>query len=267
MLRRFQFITRTWFWLLVAGVVLFIVLERIIVATGNHRLLPAVLVVGAFVVPVAFVAWIYQRVPDQEIPLITVASAFLLSGLLGVLVAAVLEYETLRHLGVIQLLGVGVIEESAKLLVPIVIYRRGRYRSEADGLLFGVASGMGFASLETMGYGLVALIQSQGSLGAVEETLLVRGLLSPAGHAAWTGLVCAVLWRERERAGHAVVNPSVVIAFLIAVLLHTIWDTLGAISTRTAVSAWLDIIGMGVVALVSLGLLLRRVHEASRKQT
>ena len=62
-----------------------------------------------------------------------------------------------------------------------------------------ITAGMGFAALETVGYGLLAFTQRQGSLGSVEQTLLLRGLLSPAGHVAWTGLVCAVLWRERPK--------------------------------------------------------------------
>jgi RsiW-degrading membrane proteinase PrsW (M82 family) len=41
---------------------------------------------------------------------------------------------------------------------------------------------------------------------------IVGGVLSPAGHAAWTGLVCAALWRARLRPGPwsslAVVAPS-----------------------------------------------------------
>jgi hypothetical protein len=40
-----------------------------------------------------------------------------------------------------------------------------------------------------MGYGLAAFLNNNGSVGALEATLLVRGLVSPVGHAAWTGRV------------------------------------------------------------------------------
>jgi RsiW-degrading membrane proteinase PrsW (M82 family) len=50
-----------------------------------------------------------------------------------------------------------------------------------------------------MGYAFVVLIQSQGNLAVVEEVLLVRGVLSPAAHMAWTGLTAAALWRAAER--------------------------------------------------------------------
>ncbi len=262
---RLGFVTHRWFWLALAGFVLFFVLERSLAATGNVRLLPGVLAVGALTVPVAFVAWVRERLPDKEVPLLTVATAFVFGGGLGVSVAALVEFETLRHLGVAQLLGVGLIEESAKLIFPLFVYSRGRYRHEADGLLFGAAVGMGFASLETVGYGLAAYRQSHGSASAVEETLLLRALLSPTGHAAWTGLVCAVIWRAREANGRAVLTWSIAVAFATAVVLHTLWDTLGSISTRSGVWTWVDVAGLAAVALVSLGLLLARVREASRR--
>ena len=101
-------------------------------------------------------------------------------------------------------------------------------------------------------------------MGALEATLVVRGLLSPAGHAAWTGLICAVLWRERRRAGRPVVNRAVVTALLGAVLLHALWDTLNSIR-GPAIEGWDVTLPLGLaVALTSLILLIRRVRESSR---
>ena len=68
--------------------------------------------------------------------------------------------------------------------MPLVFYFIGRYRSEASGILLRVASAMGFAALETMGYAFVTLLASRGNLALLDEVLLVRGLASPAGHAA-----------------------------------------------------------------------------------
>ena len=95
----------------------------------------------------------------------------------------------------------------------------------------GVATAMGCAALETMGYGFTSLLLSKGDLGVLDEVLLLRGLTSPAGHAAWTGLVCAVLWRERLKVAHATFNWRVGGAFATAVtkavygMLHN--NTLG----------------------------------------
>jgi RsiW-degrading membrane proteinase PrsW (M82 family) len=183
-------------------------------------------------------------------------------GVLGLIVAGVVEYQTLQGLSLISLFGVGVIEEAAKLVVPIIFFLRWDYRSEIDGLLFGVASGMGFAALETMGYGLVTLIQSQGSLDAMVQILVVRGFLSPAGHAAWTGMVCAVMWRERVRTGKRVPGVHVVMSFLLVVLLHTAWNALNSFETLTLGQFAAVIAGNILVAGASVLLLVRRLRES-----
>ncbi len=254
-----------WLTILVSGLALFYALEKVLVATHNPNFIPSLLLVGAFLVPVTFTAYIAERLPAHNLSLSTQAVCFLWGGAIGTLVAGILEYETLRDLGPFALVGVGVIEEAAKLLVPLAIYLRGRQRGESAGLLVGVTAGMGFAALETMGYGFVALLGSQGSIGALEETLLLRGLMAPAGHAAWTGLVCGVLWQERLRAGRPVVTRPVVGAFAGAVALHTLWDTLASLRGPTVIA------GLGVeacslvVAMVSLTLLVRRVRQVRQR--
>ncbi len=259
-----RFVSRQWFQLFVGGALLFFGAEQALKFTNNPNLVPTVLLLGAFVVPVAFVAFFYgqERAVDKlsqvEAPLITAVYCFFVGGVIGVITAGFLEYETLSKLTIPSLFIVGLIEEGAKLIFPVAIYIRARYRSEADGLLFGVASGMGFAALETMGYGLVALIKSQGNMGTLEEVLLIRGLLSPVGHAAWTGLICAALWRQRERTGR-LFNPSVIWIFVLAVVLHALWDIAG--SSQLTFIAYP---GYVVIGGISLTLLIRRLREARR---
>jgi len=98
----------------------------------------------------------------------------------------------------------------------------------------------------------------------LDEVLFVRGLTSPAGHAAWTGLVCAVLWRERLKAGHATFNWRVGGAFLTAVVLHALWDTFASLRSATFVGfLGIELISL-LIAIISLTLLIRRVREARR---
>lgn len=256
---------RAWFQILVSGIVLFYALNRVLQATQNPNFVPTLLVLGAFLVPVVLVLWVYEHPLPEPIPASAVVWNFLWGGALGVIVAGTLEYDTYRALGVLPLLAVGFIEESAKLLVPIVFFLSWRYRSEMAGLLFGLASGMGFASLETLGYGFTALLASRGNVGLAEFVLLVRGLLSPAGHAAWTALVASTLWRERARHGHAGLTRATLGAFLLAVALHTLWDTFQIMSSATFVD-WLGLeLVSGFIALLSITLLVRRYREARRQ--
>ena len=260
-----KILRRRWLQILVGGLVLLFLAERTLVATQDLAFVPSVLLLGAFLVPVAFVVYLDERMPQWEVPLAPVTICFVWGGVMGTSVAATLEYDLLGSLGVLSLLGVGLIEEGVKLIVPLIFYFLGRYRSERAGIVLGVSAAMGFAALETMGYGFLALLQSGGSLVQLDSVLISRGLWSPAAHAAWTGSVCAVLWRERAKAGRAVVNGKVVGAFATAVVLHALWDTSSLLPGATSVELLsLKLLSL-LVAVVSLTLLIRRIREASKE--
>jgi protease PrsW len=261
---RIRFWRRHWFQIFVSGLVLLFLVERTLVATGDPNYVPSAILLGAFLVPVTFTTYLYERLPNWDVPLPPLAICFIWGGVLGTVVAGTLEYDVIKTLGFMPKLGIGVIEEGAKLILPLVFYFLGRYRSEAAGIVLGVATAAGFAGLETMGYGFVSLLQSKGNLGILDEVLLVRGLMSPAGHIAWTGLVCAVLWRERLKAGHATFNWRVGGAFATAVILHALWDTFAGMRSATF-AGFLSIQFVSLfIALLSLTLLIRRVREARR---
>lgn len=243
---------RRWAWLpvLLVGIGLFFAVQQALLITGNPTLVPSLLVLGALLVPVTFVVYIDGRNPAFDLPLSVLLSCALLGGVLGAAVASVLEFDTMRRLGGLPTVYIGLIEEAAKLLVPITMLIFTRYRrNPADGLLIGVAVGMGFAVLETLGYGFVTLLASGGDLTVAEGLLLLRGILSPAGHAAWTGLAAAALWwahaqRWRPRALAAVIGT-----FVLVVALHALWD---------ATDTWY---GYLIIGFISLALLLRQTHR------
>jgi RsiW-degrading membrane proteinase PrsW (M82 family) len=261
---RMRLLRGHWFQIFVSGLVLLFLVERTLVATGDPNYVPSAILLGAFLVPVTFTTYLYERLPNWDVPLPPLAICFIWGGVLGTVVAGTLEYDVIRTLGFLPKLGIGVIEEGAKLILPLVFYFLGRYRSAAAGIVLGVATAMGFAALETMGYGFTSLLVSKGNLGVLDEVLLVRGLTSPAGHAAWTGLVCAVLWRERVKAGHATFNWRVGGAFATAVVLHALWDTFAGMKSATFAGFLSVQLVTLLIAIISLTLLIRRVREAKR---
>ncbi|MBV9921158.1 MAG: PrsW family intramembrane metalloprotease, partial [Pseudonocardia sp.] len=179
----------SWIVVLVVGFGLFYLLRRALIETQNPNLVPALILVGAVVVPAAFTAFVFARRLPFEASGGVLGVTAILGGVIGIVISGVLEYNTLRRLGALPMLAVGLIEETAKVLVPVVILLilLSRHRlNPVDGLLIGVASGAGFAALETMGYAFVQLISTHGSLAAVDGVLMVRGVLSPAAHMAWT---------------------------------------------------------------------------------
>lgn len=248
--------TRQWSWVgvLVVGLALFEAVRHVLIRTGNPNLIPALILLGAGVVPAAFVTFVSQRRLHYSVDLGTVALVALVGGVVGVVTAGSLEYDTLRRLGALPMLGVGLIEESAKLLAPLVLVFVLRHRTPADGLLIGVASGAGFAAMETMGYGFVTLVQSRGNLQAVDGVLLLRGVLSPAAHMAWTGLTAAALWHAAGARWHPRAVTGFVVVFLLAVALHTTWDSVAV----TPVYA--------VLAGISLGLLTITAHRLATEE-
>ena len=253
-----------WLLILVLGVILFVLTLFATMVTGNTNYLPTLLFLGSFIVPVAFVTYFYEYVKHREISIPLLTTCMVAGGSLGSVFAGVVESSAITNLNVPGLFGVGLIEEAAKLIFPIAMYLAWRYRHEADGLLFGVAAGMGFAALETMGYGLSSLIDSGGDINSLTQVLLARGLLSPAGHAAWTGFFCAVLWRQREKKGRMVIDLPVIGAFLTAILLHAAWNINASITPASSVGSLVSILVSVVITVVSLVLVMTRYREARK---
>jgi RsiW-degrading membrane proteinase PrsW (M82 family) len=241
----------SWLWILVVGVLLFELVRRALIVTGDPNYLPALILLGAAVVPVSFVTFVFERRLAYDVSPGLLVLVALVGGVVGVVSAGLVEYQTLRELGALPMAAVAVIEEAAKLLAPAAVLFFTRHRRPADGLLLGVAAGAGFAILETMGYAFIVLIQSHGDLAAVDGTLLLRGVLSPAAHMAWTGLTAAALWRVVDPRGrHAVLKFLGV--FVIAVALHTGWDSISST------------LSYGLLAVISLVLLYSTVHGLHR---
>ena len=240
-----------WVRVLAGGSAVYAVLTAAAIDTQDVNLVPAVLVLGAALIPVAFVVYVFERLAVAPALLSPLVICFAGGGSLGVAAAALLEYQTLRNLGALPMLAVGLIEESVKMIVPAWLFARRRFRGAADGVLFGVAAGMGFAVMETMGYGLVELIRSGGRIGDAEQTLLVRGVLSPGGHAAWTGMVAAALWRTAAPSGRGRAWTALTGTFAAAVLLHALWDATDSAAVRL------------VVALVGMALLAVQIRRAA----
>jgi RsiW-degrading membrane proteinase PrsW (M82 family) len=237
---------------LVVGVALYESVRSAVFETKNPNLLPALILLGAAVVPAAFVAFVAGRRLVFDLGGVVVGITGLVGGVIGVVAAGLLEYRTLQTLGFVPLLAVGVIEEAAKLIVPaaIVLFWR-KHRHPADGLLLGVACGAGFAVLETMGYAFVVLIQSSGNLDAVQQVLFLRGVLSPAAHMAWTGLTAAALFTAAAERWRPRGVGRFVVVFVVVAALHATWDALAA-------KSWVPDLA---VAAVSLALLTATAHR------
>jgi protease PrsW len=264
---------RAWWKVLAIGFVLYLAEMRLLAASGNPNLVPTVIFLGAFLVPVTYVVFLYEHGAFRRVAPPVVALTFFFGGVLGTMAAQLLEQQLVHGLGLLAMLAVGFSEEVAKLVAIAWLIPRREYRSTWHGIIFGAAAGMGFAAFESMGYGFTFLLRSRGDLDVLGEVLLTRGLLAPLGHGTWAAIVAGVLWRERFR-----INGAVLRAFFGVIALHGLWDwTASAIPIGIGLPGlmiefsffdlmipelWLPIPAL-VIGLIGLWIMARLLHQAN----
>src|SRR6266545_3597946 len=181
----------SWVRIFVGGLVLWSAAVLVTFATRNSNLVPTIILLGSFLVPVAFVTYAFGHA-DEVVTAQRIFAAFVYGGVLG---ASILEGALLRQPSGPAYLGVGLIEEAVKLAALWLLARRlGRYTMR-DGIVLGAAVGFGFAAFESAGYAFNALFTSSGlSLLNLVETEVLRGILAPVGHGLWTAILGGALF-------------------------------------------------------------------------
>jgi len=215
------------------GLALWIASVVVTGVTGNVNMIPTVVLLGSFLVPVTAVIWYLDHYQSPELTLRLVFYTFIVGGVLGTLAASVLE-SWLRSESLLVYVAVGLIEEFAKLLALLFVARRLARYTIRDGIVLGATVGFGFGALESSGYALTSLFSSGGhevslSLGNLVFTELIRGVLAPVGHGLWTAILGGVLFGA-SRAGHVRVTRKVFGTYLLVALLHTLWDAMRGIA-------------------------------------
>jgi protease PrsW len=245
-----------WLGVLLVGIALFEGVRLALMATANIHYAPALILLGAATIPFAFVTFVSARGGTTPVSATVLTATGLVGGVVGIVTAGLVEYDTLQRLGALPVVAIATIEELAKMVVPAMLLVPSWRRDVGSGLALGVAAGAGFAILETMGYAVATLVRSSDNLAAIDATLIRRGLLSPAAHMAWTGLTVAALagavaarWTRRAAA-------TFVAAFAVAVALHSCWDGIGTITAYAALAA----IGLTFLLAVARHLMLTPVE-------
>ena len=242
-----------WLLALVLGVLAYVATFVLMLLTGNPMMVPTVLLVGAAAIPLTVLLLAQSSRIGPLVPTRIVLVTAALGGLFTICAAGLEESIAGQLFGRASILLVGIIEESAKLVVPLLVLALAHRVTRGGGIVIGIVAGTGFAVLETMGYGFAALLARNGGLGALDATLILRGILVPAGHVAWTGATCAALWYLVETSHKVRGVIALVAAYAGAIILHTAWDA-------TASGALHLLIGM-----ISVGALLWLIVAAHRR--
>ncbi len=196
---------------------------------NNIHFVPGMIVIGSFVVPLSVVVLFFELNVPRNVSIYQVAKMILLGGALSLLVTLVVgeivPFDGVGH--VIPAMLTGVVEEVGKGLVLLLMVGVARYRFQLNGLLFGAAVGAGFAGFESAGYAFRLLLETQ-AFDAATSSILIRGLLAPGGHVIWTAMIASALWKvkgDRRFEISMLFHPIVLRRFLVAVVLHGLWDT------------------------------------------
>lgn len=208
---------------------------------------PAFLVLA--VVPGVFWLWLFARKGSyRPEPRRVLALTFTL-GMVAVLPAALIETALIRdslsgvrvghaHLGrtaAALFLVVGPVEEAAKfLVVRLAPYRSGYFEEPMDGLVYGAAASLGFASAENFFYML--------QYGA--GIIALRGPLSTLAHLVFGSFWGYALGQGRTKAGGGL---AVALGLGAAALLHGVFDLAVVAAGQGGLLAGLALIAAGGV--------------------
>lgn len=248
-------------WTALAGVIL-----ALGIAAG--RLVPIAIVVAAALLPALYLIYFYDVEVYEDEPVVVLAGTFVAGAVLGAAMSLVF-YRTLlaqRPLGfrlgptnsyilvtavLLPLLGLAL-----SLVGPLALYYapglRERFDDILDGMVFGVASGLGFAAAQSVIYSwqiITGPLQRGGSAFDWALPTLRVALLTPIIYACAAGLICAALWlrrdprvRQRPRtlatslpfaiavAALGVVLPSLLTDLIPGVYFSFLWYALAAVA-------------------------------------
>lgn len=187
----------------------------------NDNLLPGLLVMGSFVMPMTLLILFFEINVLRNVPLYQVLKLTLLGGILSLILSLFL-YQWTKLGGTdnwFGALGVGLVEETGKAAALLLVLNKLKYRWILNGMLFGAAIGAGFAGFESAGYAYRYGL----------EVITTRGALAICGgHVLWTALVGGALWRVRgdqKFEWRMLRDARFLRVFGLAVGMHMVWDS------------------------------------------
>jgi hypothetical protein len=178
-------------------------------------LITAAILVAAFLVPVLYLIYLYEAQVYRDEP--AVVLGFTLGGgiVVGIVVTVIEQriYNPFQSIGnplhnagitvgALLLLGlvVPVVQEVLKPLPALFLPNRGDFPETVDGLVFGVAAGLGFSLAESIvGFSsaLVSLPVHSAPGGWIYD-LATLAIFQPLLQGSATGLIVATVWRYRR---------------------------------------------------------------------
>ncbi|MEP6663695.1 MAG: PrsW family glutamic-type intramembrane protease [Verrucomicrobiota bacterium] len=212
----------------------------------NPILIPGLLTIGAFVVPLSLLIFFFEVNVLRNVPLYQIGKLMFLGGILSVILSLFIFRWTNLH-NWLGAMSAGIVEEAGKGAALFLVINKLKYRWTLNGMLFGAAVGAGFASFESAGY---AYMDSDYGGDAMLHSITQRGILSIfGGHVLWTALVGGALWRVRgaeKFRWEMLKDIRFVRVYILCAAMHMVWNS------PFKLPLFLKYIGLGFVAWVAL---------------
>ena len=194
---------------------------------GNINVVPALIIVGSFAVPMATLILFFELNTPRNVSILRVVQLVILGGVVSIGISLVL-FRVTNLSSVLGPPAAAFVEEIGKLAALLVLARfaqQERYSFALNGLLFGAAVGAGFAAFESAGYALRIGLRSADDM---LSNITLRGLLSPFAHIAWTAIAACAVWRVRADGvplPQALFQRKFLLLFAVPVALHFTWNS------------------------------------------
>ncbi len=203
--------------------------------------------------PGIFWLWyFYKRDRVEPEPLTEIRRCFFLGIAVAIPASIINDVANLISTGVFLLVSAPIVEESFKfLVVRRTVYEKGEFDEPMDGVVYGVAVALGFASVENLYY--LGRTYSQG-YELFATVVFLRALLSVPAHALWAcvwgfALGVAKFSEPTKRRG------IVVKGLVLAMVLHSVFNLV-------AMSGAFFALGMLILTPLLWKIANKRIREA-----
>lgn len=254
-------------WVLLIGV-----LAVLGIALGRYA--PIAIVLGAALLPVLYLIYFVDVAVYEDEPVIVLALTFVAGAALGAAMSlgfyrVLIGQRSLSLTGgpsssyvLLSAVLLPLLGQLLMLVGPLILYFiRPRFSDILDGLVFGVASAMGFAASQSVVYAWKTITGPLQRGGGVFEWALPTlrvALLTPLLYAAATGLICAAIWLRRDprvRQRPHTLSTSLWFAILMAAVGQVAPSLLtDLIPGQTLSFIWYLLAAAGLLLLVRIGL-------------
>ena len=176
----------------------------------------------------------YELNFSRDVNLFQLLSMFIFGGFAAIILVLLFgNIIPLSELSVYPYIFAPIIEELAKAVIAVIFIAKMKPKNVLTGILIGFAVGAGFDVFENMLYGfnsyLLGLITEGLYTNAHMTNLMLRSLSGFfVGHHYYTAIFAGVYLLCKKKSGFAkeeLFQPRVLGGFLVAVLLHALWNT------------------------------------------